>query len=193
MLTLRHGSISDLIASKIRRERAHFKRRSIREEPVKYTSLFSLLLAVTACALFATRVQAQSNQDPDFSNVNDIRHGDRTLLKDDGHRDLWCLDGGQRFCYLCKLGLGLKLFPQPAQYLDQQLWCVRCEGSRNKILLRLDVQSAERNRSRDSFTCRPFSWRRLLHGSVGRRAACTVSSAANASHFLNGDYRRSDG
>jgi hypothetical protein len=39
------------------------------------------LLVVAACALFATRLQAQSNQDPDFSNVNDILHGNRTLLQ----------------------------------------------------------------------------------------------------------------
>jgi hypothetical protein len=39
------------------------------------------LLAVTASALFAARVGAQSNQDPDFSNVDDILHGNRTLLK----------------------------------------------------------------------------------------------------------------
>jgi hypothetical protein len=48
---------------------------------VKYRSLFSLLLAVTACAFFTTPVQAQSDQTPDFSNVNDILHGNRTLLR----------------------------------------------------------------------------------------------------------------
>jgi hypothetical protein len=48
---------------------------------MKFRSLFSLLLAVAACAFFTTRVQAQSNQDPDFSNVNDILHGNRTLLQ----------------------------------------------------------------------------------------------------------------
>ena len=48
---------------------------------MKHRSLFSLLLVVAACALFATRLQAQSNQDPDFSNVNDILHGNRTLLQ----------------------------------------------------------------------------------------------------------------
>jgi hypothetical protein len=48
---------------------------------MKRRSLFSVLLAVTACALFPARLQAQSNQDPDFSHVNDILHGNRTLLK----------------------------------------------------------------------------------------------------------------
>jgi hypothetical protein len=47
--------------------------------PMKHRSLFSLLLAVTACALFPARLQAQSN--PDFSNVNDILHGNRTLFQ----------------------------------------------------------------------------------------------------------------
>ena len=48
---------------------------------MKFRSLFSLLLAVAACAFFPGRLQAQSDQNSDFSNVNDILHGNRTLLK----------------------------------------------------------------------------------------------------------------
>jgi hypothetical protein len=48
---------------------------------VKHRSLFSVCLAVTACALFATQLQAQSNQNPDFTNVDDILNGERTLLQ----------------------------------------------------------------------------------------------------------------
>jgi hypothetical protein len=46
---------------------------------MKNRSLFSLSLSIAACAFFTTRLQAQSN--PDFSNVNDILQGNRTLLQ----------------------------------------------------------------------------------------------------------------
>ena len=50
------------------------------ETPMKHRFLLSLSLAIAACAFFTARSQAQQ-KDPDFSNVNDILHGNRTLLQ----------------------------------------------------------------------------------------------------------------
>jgi hypothetical protein len=54
--------------------------RSERQAFVKHRSLLSLSLTIAACAFFTARSEAQKN-DPDFSNVNDILQGNRTLLQ----------------------------------------------------------------------------------------------------------------
>jgi len=55
---------------------ARFRKRAF----MKHRSLLSLSFAIAACAFFAARSQAQQ-KDPDFSNVNDVLQGNRTLLQ----------------------------------------------------------------------------------------------------------------
>ena len=47
---------------------------------MKHRSLLSLSLSIAACAFFTGGSDAQQ-KDPDFSNVNDILQGNRTLLQ----------------------------------------------------------------------------------------------------------------
>lgn len=54
--------------------------RSERRSFVKHRSLIYLSLAIAACASFSAQSQAQE-KNPDFSNVNDILQGNRTLLQ----------------------------------------------------------------------------------------------------------------